>query len=102
MRQWLCVVGSRGRGLGYADAHTLALSRFLSLNSHLTSTTNHHPVPHPYINRALGNLGNGLLAQGELKKALLEELRLSAAQPQGLGREGRLSLEGADARLRYV
>jgi hypothetical protein len=39
----------------------------------------------PQDTRALGNLGNALLAQGELKKSLLDELRLSAAQGLGLG-----------------
>jgi hypothetical protein len=39
------------------------------------------------------------LAQGELKKVLLEELRLSVGQ-EGLGREARLRLEGAEALLR--
>jgi hypothetical protein len=53
------------------------------------------------LDRALGNLGNALLAQGELKKALLDELRLAAAQ-DGMGQEGRVSLEGAEARLRWV
>lgn len=53
--------------------------------------------------RALGNLGNALLAQGELKKALLAELQLAVAQDgSGIGREGRVSIEGAEARLRWV
>jgi hypothetical protein len=47
--------------------------------------------------RALGNFGNALLAQGELKKALREELRLAVAEGEG---EGQLSLQGAEARMR--
>lgn len=57
------------------------------------------PAVHAPVSRALGNFGNALLAQGELKKALLEELRLSFGQ-EGLGREAWLRLEGAEARLR--
>eukprot|EP00879_Flechtneria_rotunda_P007727 GHRR01008100.1.p1 GENE.GHRR01008100.1~~GHRR01008100.1.p1 ORF type:complete len:494 (+),score=215.03 GHRR01008100.1:203-1483(+) len=56
----------------------------------------------PQDTRALGNLGNALLAQGELKKALLDELRLSASQ-EGLGLAalaGAQSLELADMHLR--
>jgi len=51
--------------------------------------------------RALGNLGNALLAQGELKKALLDELLLSVAQGGlGLGSGAAQSLQAAEARLR--
>lgn len=58
----------------------------------------------PTDTRALGNLGNALLAQGELKKSLLDELRLTAAQG-GLGFGGGAaaqwqSLELAENRLR--
>ena len=58
----------------------------------------------PVSCRALGNLGNALLAQGELKKALLEELRLAVGQPEGVAvaPEARRSLEVAEARLRCV
>eukprot|EP00775_Hariotina_reticulata_P004825 gene4825-5073_t len=53
--------------------------------------------------RALGNLGNALLAQGELKKALLDELQLSVAQGGlGLGSGAAQSLELAEARLSWL
>jgi hypothetical protein len=57
----------------------------------------------PQDTRALGNLGNALLAQGELKKSLLDELRLSAAQGGlglGVGGTAVQSVQLAEARLR--
>uniref|UniRef100_A0A383VRZ9 Uncharacterized protein n=1 Tax=Tetradesmus obliquus TaxID=3088 RepID=A0A383VRZ9_TETOB len=60
----------------------------------------------PQDTRALGNLGNALLAQGELKKGLLDELRLSAAAGglgAGLGGPAAAaaqSLQLAEGRLR--